>query len=187
MEYDKNFIVLGNMSTITYKEVWPLIQGGHVWLGVTANSGEVWFNVPDDYDSSKNLKVDESGRLSIGVGVRWFTNLDHSRRHEEIVLGRTYSPERYPTYDNYDAIEVSKVVDIPKDYAGVMGVPITFLGKHNPDQFEIVGYSRKRHAPEHLMIDSGQDHSQPYVQGKAKYDRIFIRNLKPEGAARIAS
>ena len=141
MEYDKKFLLLGNLNAATYKEVWPLIQASKLWLGGTPSY--LAFRVPaDSPPKSTRFWIDEEGCKwrSIGNGA-WFTNLDHHWRHQPLPLSKTYSPEEFPHYDNYDAIEVSKVKDIPADYDGVMGVPITFLGKWNPEQFEIVGVS----------------------------------------------
>lgn len=142
-EHNKKFLIVGNMNAITYRETWTLIQDGKLWLGTRI--GDMSFRVPESYGPrSTRFWIDDEGNHWRSLGnATWFTNLDHSRRHEEIVLFRRYAedPSLYPTYANYDAIEVSKVADIPEDYSGEMGVPITFLGKHNPDQFEIVGYS----------------------------------------------
>lgn len=144
VEHDKKFVIIGNMNAVTYKEVWPLIQDGKMWLGVTrTGTGQMWFRVRDDFPVKTGQKSDEHGVRYQTVGnSAWFTNLDNSKRHEDLILYKTYNPEDYPKYDNYDAIEVSKAVDIPIDYDGVMGVPITFLGKHNPEQFEIVGITK---------------------------------------------
>ena len=175
VEYDKKFVILGNNNAVTYKEIWPLIQGGKFWLGTIANK-TLSFGVPDDYYAPENAVVDEFGRRVVKVpAISWFTNLDHAKRHDELPLWKKYTPEEYPNYDNFVGIEVSKVADIPMDFYGPMGVPITFLGKYNPDQFEILAYSRKPHIPEDMMLDVGLDHGTPYVGGKAKYDRIFIR------------
>lgn len=144
MEYDKKFVIWGNTNAITYKEFFPLIKGGKVWGGLHFNKTCV-FQIPDSYE-----KYDEKLTNEIGDGYKYcqvpsiatFTNLDIKKRHEDMILIRRYNSEDYPKYDNYDAIEVSKVKDIPYDYEGVMGVPITFLDKYNPDQFEIVGISQ---------------------------------------------
>ena len=140
MEYGKKFLLIGNMNAITYKEVWPYIQEGDLWLGVQSPKR---FIVGDTMPDKAGQTFNQSGEREQAFGnILWFTNLDHYRRHQPIPLAKTYTSEEYPRYDNYDAIEVSKVKDIPADYDGVMGVPITFLGKHNPGQFEIVGMSR---------------------------------------------
>jgi hypothetical protein len=142
IESGKEFLILGQQNAIKYKEIFPLIQSGRMWLGVD-NGGCKWFEVNPEYEiKTESRQKTENGKRYFSMGsVSWFTNLDHAKRHEELILYREYSPEVYPTYDNYDAIEVSRVKDIPKDYDGLMGVPITFLDKHNPEQFEIVGVS----------------------------------------------
>ena len=141
MEHRKHFIIIGNMNAITYKEIFPLIKENKLWLGASIHSGDRKFYVPDDYPlNASGCGIDEDGRRYIRVkGVRWYTNLDLKQRHEETILVKRYSSELYPTYDNYEAIDVSKVSDIPCDYAGIMGVPITFMDKYNPDQFDIIG------------------------------------------------
>lgn len=143
MEHEKKFIIIGNSNAITYKEVFPLIMQDRLWLGVTrSGTGSMWFRIMDDFPVKSGQKVENGVRYQTIGNSAWFTNLDVKKRHEEMILVKRYSPEEYPRYDNYDAIEVSKIVDIPLDYAGVMGVPITFLGKYNPDQFEIVGITK---------------------------------------------
>ena len=141
IEYQKDFIILGNMNALHYKEVFPLIRDNKVWLGQSIHSGDREFRVPDDYPlQAAGFRVDENGIKYIRVkGIRWFTNLDYKTRHEDIVLYRTYTPEQYPKYENYDAIEVGSVKDIPADYYGDMGVPDNFIDSYNPDQFEIIG------------------------------------------------
>lgn len=142
IEYDKKFIIIGNINAATYKETFPLIQDNKMWLGASIHSGDRAFYVPDDYPlDAAGCGVDEiTGRKFIRVkGVRWYTNLDHKQRHEELILVKHYSPELYPRFDNYDAINVNVTADIPCDYAGMMGVPITFLDKYCPEQFEIIG------------------------------------------------
>ena len=141
MEHNKDFLIVGNQNAISYKEIFALIKANKIWLG--ANNGDMSFRVPDYYEPrATRFWIDEDGQKwrSIGNGA-WFTNLDFAKRHEELILYKSYDPELYPSYDNYDAVEVSKVVDIPMDFDGVMGVPLTFLDKYNPDQFEILGLS----------------------------------------------
>ncbi|MET9823112.1 adenine-specific methyltransferase EcoRI family protein [Streptomyces sp. NPDC006349] len=144
MKYDKKFLIIGNMNAVTYKEIWPYIQQNRIWLGVTRiGTGQMWFRIKDDAPVKKGQRVDENGNRYQTIGnSAWFTNLDHSKRHEELTLYRTHTPDAYPSYDNYNGIEVGKAVDIPVDWDEVMGVPITFLGKYNPDQFEIVGIAK---------------------------------------------
>lgn len=142
VEYDKKFIILANQNAIKYKGIFPLIQQNKLWIG--ANSGDMSFKVPDHYTPrATRYWEDESGQKWRSFGnMCWFTNLDYKKRHEDLILYKTYNPDEYPKYDNFDAIEVSKVADIPKNYPGVMGVTIGFLTKHNPDQFDIVGISQ---------------------------------------------
>ncbi len=145
MEHNKKFIIIGNLNAITYKEIFSLIMNNSIWLGPSISSGDRTFGVPNHYPlKAATAWEDARGNKFIKVkGVRWYTNLDHKKRHEELVLYKHYSLEDYPHYDNYDAANVDKTKDIPVDYDGVMGVPITFLDKFNPDQFEILGLSQK--------------------------------------------
>ena len=138
MEYDKKFIIIGNVNSIAFKEFFPLIKDNKVWMGASIHSGDREFRVPETYPlNAAGTRVDEEGRKYIRVkGVRWFTNLDYVERHEDIDLYKKYTAEEYPQYVNYDAIEVSKTADIPYDYYGKMGVPITFLDKFNPPKLQ---------------------------------------------------
>lgn len=140
IEYNKKFIIIGNVNAITYKEIFKLIKENKLWLGRSIHSGDREFQVPKDYPLlAAGCREDENGNRFIRVkGVRWFTNVEYKERYEKLDLYKKYTPEEYPKYDNYDAINVDKVSDIPVDYDGVMGVPITFLDKYNPEQFEIV-------------------------------------------------
>jgi hypothetical protein len=162
VEYDKKFLIIGNVNAITYKETFKLIKENKLWLGASIHSGDREFGVPDSYPlNAAGYRVDEKGNKFIRVkGVRWFTNLDFKERHDKITFYKTYTPEEYPHYDNYDAIEVSKVSDIPspESYDGAMGVPITFLDKYNPEQFEIVG----------LLADK-REKSDALIQGVPTY------------------
>jgi len=144
MRFDKRFLIVGNVNAITTKEVFPLIMDNRVWLGASIHSGDRKFWVPDHYPlEAAGCGIDENGKRFIRVkGVRWITNLDYRQRHEDLILFKTYSPEAYPHYDNFDAIEIGKVEDIPCNYDGVMGVPVTFLDKYNPEQFEILGITK---------------------------------------------
>jgi hypothetical protein len=140
IEHDKKFILVGPQNAISYKEIFPLLKDEKLWLGT--RSGAMKFRVPSE-KTMAGLQEDIEGNKWQNFGnICWFTNLDVARRHENLILYKKYSPADYPTYDNFDAIEVSKVADIPVDYPGVMGVPITFLSKHNPNQFEIVGITQ---------------------------------------------
>jgi hypothetical protein len=138
----KSFLVLGNINQATQSKLFPFIQDRRLWLG--ANSGHFWFRVPDHYEPKPtDYRQDPDGQKWRRMGgICWYTNLDHQKRHESLVLVAKYSPEKYPRYDNFDGIEVSRTVDIPEDWEGVMGVPITFLDKFNPDQFEILGLTK---------------------------------------------
>lgn len=171
-EYNKDFLIIGNVNAISYKEVFPLIKENKMWLGVSITSGDRKFVVPDNYPlNAAGCGIDENGKKYIRVkGVRWFTNLDHKKRHEELVLYKKYNEEEYPKYDNYDAIEVSKVTDIPMDYEGIMGVPITFLDKYCPTQFEIVGQMMTTKVTEFNF-------GYPYIDGKKKFARVLIKRI----------
>ena len=144
VEHGKQFLIIGNVNAITYKGIFEMIKDDKLWLGPSIHSGDREFRVPDHYPlQAAGYRVDENGVKYIRIkGVRWFTNMDNPKRHEFLPLYKKYSPAEYPTYDNFDAIEVGKVSEIPADYDGVMGVPITFLDKHNPEQFEIVGITQ---------------------------------------------
>lgn len=170
MEANKQFVIIGNMNAITYKEVFPLIRDNKLWMGASIHSGDREFRVPDDYPlNASGTRIDEKGNKYIRVkGVRWYTNVDYKERHEDLDLYKEYNPEEYPKYDNYDAINVNKTADIPCDYDGIMGVPITFMDKYNPEQFEIIGNEYS------LDIDKGRG----YINGKRMYSRIFIRKRK---------
>ena len=177
MEYDKKFIIIGNRNALTYKEIFPLIKDNRMWLGNGFQGGDAYFKINE---SNKRQYAD--GVLDTEKNVVhfrnccWYTNLHITKRDEEIILFRHYAPQNYPSYDNYDAIEVSKVLDIPMDYDGIMGVPITFLDRHNPKQFEIIGATES----EGKGFSNGLWHSesgiaQPMVNGKRVYKRIFIK------------
>ncbi len=142
VEHDKKFVVLGNQNTLTTKDIFEFVRDGQVWLGY--NNGDMAFRVPDHYPARETrFWLDEDGQKWRSFGTMcWLTNLDLPKRHEDLIVWKTYDPSLYPSYDNFDAIEVGKTADIPADYDGVMGVPIGFLTKHNPDQFDIVGITK---------------------------------------------
>ena len=172
-EYKKDFLIIGNVNAISYKEVFPLIKENKMWLGVSSFNKGMYFGVPDDYTYADTYKFDRerNGKKVMRVSsICWFTNLDHKKRHEELVLYKKYNEEEYPKYDNYDAIEVSKVTDIPMDYYGVMGVPITFLDKYCPEQFEIVGQMMTTKVTEFNF-------GYPYINGKKKFARLLIKRI----------
>ena len=141
VQYEKKFLIIGNLNAMHYKEIFPLFKENKMWLGASIHSGDRKFTVPENYPlDAAGCGIDANGQRFIHVkGVRWFTNLDYKKRHDEFVFIRRYNPVDYPKYANYGAIEVAKTVDIPEDWDGLMGVPDTFLDKYNPDQFEIIG------------------------------------------------
>ena len=128
--FDKKFLIIGSMNAITYKEIFTLIKENKLWLGNGFAGGNAYFKTPYEKEFASGVYNEETGLVKFR-NVNWFTNLDHSKRHEDLDLYKTYTPEEYPKYDNYDAINVDKTKDIPADYAGAMGVPITFLDKYN--------------------------------------------------------
>lgn len=172
ISHNKKFIVIGNMNALTYKEIFPLFASNQLWYGASIHSGDRKFYVPDDYPlQAADCGIDEDGRRYIRVkGVRWFTNLDYSIRHEPLALQKQYTPEAYLKYDNCDAINVDKYADIPCDYNGVMGVPITFMDHYCPDQFEIVAF-RKGDDGKDLVLTRNGKRVQPYF-------RILIRQKR---------
>ena len=206
VKYDKKFLIIGNMNAITYKEIFPLIKNNKLWLGFGTDS---WYRVPDDFDDRPGVKI-EDGKKYFKVKSRWFTNLDHKKRHEKLILTEKYDPAKYPKYDNYDAINVDKVNDIPKDWDGVMGVPITFLDKYNPEQFEIVQFRKgedgkdlaftvererewcrtsgcsygefEKKFPLRKVQNPGMlKNAEGVINGKATYARVLIERRKPVG------
>ena len=145
IEYGKKFLILGSQNAITYKEIFKLIKENKLWLGYD-NGGTKWFQVPADYEiqtESRKKAINGVKYFSMG-SIMWFTNLDTTKRHEKLDLYRSFSPDLYPKYNNYDAINVDKTTEIPKNYYGIIGVPITFLDKYNPDQFEILALGNSR-------------------------------------------
>lgn len=172
MEYNKKFVIIGNVNAISYKEIFKLIKENKIWLGASIKSGDREFGVPKHYPlEAAGVRIDEKGNKFLRVkGVRWFVNLDYPKRSEILETIYTYEkyPDKYPKYDNYDAINVDKTNEIPLDYKGIMGVPITFLDKHNPKQFEIVGLD------DHRVEWRGRG---PDLNGKAIYRRIIIRQI----------
>jgi hypothetical protein len=169
IEYDKKFLIIGNLNSVTYKDIFQLIKANKLWFGQSIHSGDREFRVPEDYElTAASSRIDEEGNKFIRVkGVRWFTNLDYEERYEDLILHKNYIPEKYPTYDNYNAINVDVTKDIPVDYSGHMGVPITFLDKYNPEQFEIIKFRK------------GDNDKDLTINGKSPYFRIIIKNKKP--------
>jgi len=182
MEHDKSFIIIGNMNAVTYKEVWPHMQQNRIWPGVTrTGTGQMWFRVNDDFPVKTGQRIGEDGQRYQTIGnSAWFTNLDHAKRHEELTLFKTYNSDEYPSYDNYDGIEVAKAVDIPVDWDGVMGVPITFLGKYNPEQFEIVGTTESNDPDNYLRTRwyTSQECREAYA---ARFGKPGVYDLNASG------
>lgn len=166
VEYDKKFIIIGNKNAITYKDIFNLIKENKLWLGYRNVNNDMWLFLPDDEEEYEKI-VD--GKKMKHIQACWFTNIDHRKRNQDLILYKKYTPEEYPKYDNYDAIEVSKTKDIPCDYDGAMGVPITFLDKFNPKQFEILGMDDHR-----LQYPEWRGRG-PDLNGKPIYRRIIIK------------
>lgn len=170
IEAEKKFLIIGNVNAITYKEIFKLIQDNKAWLGINLGRGVSGFIVPEHYELyGTEARIDESGnRIVSPNNCLWLTNLDTFKRHEDIILTKKYfgNEHEYPKYDNYDGINVNKTKDIPSDYKGAIGVPITFLHKFNPDQFEIIKFRKG---------DDGKDLS---INGKCPYFRILVRNKR---------
>ena len=169
VEYNKQFLIIGHQNAIHYKDIFTLIKEDKIWLGY--KFGDMSFKVPDYFEPrATRYWVDSNGQKWRSLGnVCWFTNLDIQKRQEELILYRKYLPEEYPKYDNYDAINVDKTSEIPADFEGIMGVPVTFIDKYNPLQFEIISTST-------IAMPKGA----PYINGERIYERILIRNKKPQ-------
>ena len=180
IEYDKKFLIIGTWNAVSYKEIFKLIKKDKVWIGINSNRNFTGFIVPKHYSlHGTEARLDENGnRIVSSNNTCWFTNLDITKRHEDLILYKTYNETEYPKYDNYDAINIDKTNDIPMDYKGAMGVPITFLNKYNPDQFEIISSNDIRtnsDVPfkEHGLIKDKDG----TINGKPKYVRIVIKKL----------
>ena len=171
MKYGKKFLILGDQNAITYKETFGYIKENKLWLGYD-NGGTKWFRVPMDYEieTESRIKIEDGVKYFSMGRIMWFTNLDTTKRHEEITLYKKYTPKEFPKYDNYDVVNVDKVVNIPMDYEGVMGVPITFVDKYNPDQFEIVGIANSARWIDHECFT--------IIRGRKIYNRVLIRRKK---------
>lgn len=190
-ETDKKFLIIGNMNAVTYKEVFPLFKDNKMWYGVSITSGDRRFNVPDSYPlTASGCGIDDNNQKYIQVkGVRWFTNIDHGKRHKPLSLltkddnlkfnkklKNSKYQYAYKKYDNYDAIEIPLTEVIPSDYEGIMGVPISFLDKYCPEQFEIIDISSKLAKP--IFVNGKRGSGRFYLNGKRLYDRITIRKIK---------
>lgn len=185
IDAEKRFLIIGPWNAITYQEIFTLIMTNRLWLGYGFQAGNAYFKVPKPGDYAKGVYDEETGLVKFR-NVTWFTNLDISKRHEDLILYKTYNPTDYPTYANYEGIEVGRTVDIPIDYSGPMGVPITFLDKHNPDQFEVLGNSRELGTRMASIAEKGtyqQGGPRFYVPNgdgtyRRMYDRIVIKNKR---------
>ena len=175
LKYEKKFIIIGNQNALSYKEIFPLVKENKLWLGYGFKGGAAHF-INTHYQDYAIAGDHKEGMIRVS-GVVWFTNLDIKKRHEELVLYKTYSPEEYPKFDNYDAINVNKTSDIPMDYDGLMGVPITFFDKYNPDQFEVID-GIGRYSILHNEETKAAGKYLSMVNGKAMYFRIIIRRKK---------
>jgi Adenine-specific methyltransferase EcoRI len=185
VQHEKQFLIIGNKNIITYKEVFKLIKEDKLWIGVTPMGVDLLFDVPEEVaqemiksgKEGSNYKI-VNGKVKGRSTSAWFTNLEHNRRHELIPLYKKYTPDEYQSYDNYDAVEVGQVAKIPVDYQGTMGVPITFLDKYNPDQFEILGLAASAgYDPEivGLAKHPGFKDARPLIAGKNTYARIYVK------------
>jgi hypothetical protein len=164
----KKFLILGNTNHAILSEIFPYLKNNKVWLGY--NSGHFWFKVPDYYEVKQtDFKIDETGQKWRRMGnICWFTNMDIEKRHQPLDLFMKYTPDNYPHYDQYDAININRTTDIPDDFEGIMGVPITFLDKHSPEQFELIGVDR--------YVEDNPHYGHRFtINGKETYARILIR------------
>ena len=170
IEYNKEFVIIGSLNAITYKEIFKLIKEDKFWLGYGFNNGNAYFKIPDKREFASGVYDEQTGLVKFR-NCTWYTNLDIEKRHEDLILYKLYNPEEHPKYDNYDAINIDKTKEIPMDYAGAMGVPITFLDKYNPDQFELLGIDR--------YIEDNPKYGHRFsINGKEIYARIIIKNKK---------
>ena len=177
VKYNKKFIIVGQLGAITYNDIFKLLQEHKLWLGKSIHSGDREFGVPDNYPlNAANSRIDENGNKFIRVkGVRWFTNIGYKEQYKDLILYKKYTPEEYPTYDGHDGhnghnciINVGKTKEIPKNYKGMMGVPVSFFDKYNPSQFKIIGKMST------TKIDKF-NYGYPYINGKRLYSRILIK------------
>lgn len=185
IKYQKKFIVLGKMTSLSSKNIFPLLQNNKVWYGVSALNSNKWFQVPDHYPlSGSQTKIENDKKYVKVSGICWYTNVDNIHRHDELVPYAKYDPKLYPKYDNYDAIEVTRIAEIPEDYYEPMGVPISFMSRYNPDQFEILGLERyvdyplktKVYTEKHLRKFNGRTAlRQENGELKQLFPRILIR------------
>lgn len=184
VKYDKKFLIIGNQNNIAYKEIFPLIQGNKVWLGYSCGQQE--FEVPSDFEKDNTYYRSDGKKYAKFGNICWFTNLEHKKRHNEIDLYRTYNEDFYPKYVNFDAINVDRIQDIPFDYYGMMGVPITYIEKYCPEQFELVGFSLALAKMDIIKKELGKVGGGPrfYIrkdgQLKRLYERLIIKRIHDE-------
>ncbi len=185
MTFNKKFLIIGNVNALSYKEIFPLIKDNKMWIGYKFNGAPMKFRVPDDYPLKGSvIKIGNDGKKYIGVGgTCWYTNLETTKRHEKMILYKKYSPEEYPKFDNYDAININKTIDIPCDYYEKMGVPITFMDKYNPNQFKILDglhrYSLYDLCNTNEYIRENRLEATD-VNGKSMYFRVIIQRNDEE-------
>ena len=172
---------MGNGNAVTYKEIFPLIKENKMWLGVTMyGCQQSVFIVNTDHQDTNVKKRWCDGKMQYSTIINtasWFTNLDHNKRHQPLDLYKHYNADEFPHYDNYDAINVDKVCEIPMDYDGIMGVPISFLGKYCPTQFEIIGITENADYLKPLYIDGNDKYDRPYINGRRMYSRLLIKRI----------
>ena len=172
MEYNKKFLIIGDQNALTYKEIFPYIKNNQIWWGVSIHSGDRKFYVPNDYPlNASTCGIDEEGEKFVRVkGIRWWTNIENVTHNTPMNLCKTYNSTEYPKYDTYDAININKTSDIPMDYDGVMGVPITFFDKYCPTQFKIIGLDR--------YVEDNPHYGHRFtINGRETYARILIKRL----------
>lgn len=175
-EYNKQFLIIGNQNAITYKEIFPLIKDNKMWLGKPFKGNVGFFK--SLYEDVATASQHKEGLIRVS-GVMWYTNLDYARRHEPMILYKKYNPDEYPKYDNYDAINISKTAEIPLDYDGVMGIPITGMLKYTPEQFEIIGCTESEgNGLSNGLWNSKAGVKQATINGKRIYKRIFIKKVE---------
>jgi hypothetical protein len=177
-KYEKRFIIIASKNCITFNEVYPLLYANKMWVGAKSMGGSMWFTTPYGFMNKSDKMVD--GVKLTEVPCCWFTNLDIPKRHKDLILWKRYTPEEYPKYTNYDAINVDKVSEIPCDYYGVMGVPITFMDKYNPEQFRIIGHLNGGSYVDDEGRHAANGRDMLLVNGKTVYKRLLVRRINNE-------
>ncbi len=185
IQYQKKFLIIGNINALHYKEIFPLIKNNQLWIGVSMDSSNRYFQVPETYPlTEKTGKIENGKKFAFVKGCLWYTNIDIAQRHEKLILYRRYNTDEYPKYENFNAIDVNKVSDIPMDYDGYMGVPDSFIRKYNPEQFEIIGLGAGDLAKEIGIAKNYRGRTDVALKQDGKdrcpYSRIIIRNKCPK-------